>query len=172
MASTSDNRKFTWMFWLKVFHFSSACLPETCVSTILDSCFLLRREVCLGLVTRLALVGRFSFCSWVLITLSLDGSSGGASGHGVCFAGTVISKGGLIIHLYAVKNNVRWMQSYMEKSSTLIKRSIIISQKIENHEKYMSLKLVGDYIQLTVHTAVTVANREFNGNMMSNCRHA
>ena len=44
--------------------------------------------------------------SWMPITgFSLAGSSGGASGHGVCFDGTVISKGGSIIHLHDVQTN-------------------------------------------------------------------
>lgn len=38
-------------------------------------------------------------------TFSLDGSSGGSSGHGVRFDGTVISKGVSIIHLYKVASN-------------------------------------------------------------------
>lgn len=65
------------------------------------SCFLLlllRRD--LG---DLVLVEGLFVCSCVLVkTFSLDGSSGGASGHGLRFDGIVMSKGGSIIHLHKI----------------------------------------------------------------------
>ena len=79
------------------FH-SSETFEETCGSAVLDSCFLLLRELCFDLDAR-DFACRFSVCSWILISFTLDGSSGGASGHGVRLAGTVTSKGGSIIHL-------------------------------------------------------------------------
>lgn len=48
-------------------------------------------------------VVRFSVFSWMLINFSAVGSSGGASGHGVRFAGIVTSKGGSIIHLHKIE---------------------------------------------------------------------
>lgn len=78
------------------FYSSSETFAETCRSAVLDSCFLLPRELCFDLDGRLC---RFSVCSWMLVSFTLDGSSGGASGHGVRLAGTVTSKGGSIIHL-------------------------------------------------------------------------
>ena len=84
--------------WL-IFQFCSECLTGSCVSTIFVSCFLFR-ELRLDLDDRV-FEECFTVCSWTSVTtFSLDGSSGGASGHGVCFDGTVISKGGSIIHLY------------------------------------------------------------------------
>ena len=69
----------------------------------LVSCFLLLRRF--DLDVRVFVVC-FTMGSWLPITsFSLAGSSGGASGHGVCFDGTVISKGGSIIHLHDVQTN-------------------------------------------------------------------
>ena len=65
------------------------------------SCFLLlllRRD--LG---DLVLVEGLFVCSCVPVKIfSLNGSSGGASGHGVRFDGIVMSKGGSIIHLHKI----------------------------------------------------------------------
>ena len=82
-----------------IFQFCSECLTGSCVSTIFVSCFLLLLELRLDLGVRV--FGEcFTVCSWTpTTTFSLDGSSGGASGHGVRFDGTVISKGGSTIHL-------------------------------------------------------------------------
>lgn len=80
------------------FQFCSECLAETCVSTNFASCFLLLRELRLDLGDRV-FVGCLTGCSWLITIFSLEGSSGGASGHGVRLDGTVISKGGSIIHL-------------------------------------------------------------------------
>lgn len=69
------------------------------MSTIFVSRFLLLR-VRLDLGVRV-FEECFAICSWTPVTtFSVDGSSGGASGQGVRFDGTVISKGGSIIHLY------------------------------------------------------------------------
>lgn len=82
-----------------IFQFCSECLTGSCVSTIFVSCFLLLRELRLDLGVRV-LGECFTLCSWTpTTTFSLDGSSGGASGQGVRFDGTVISKGGSTIHL-------------------------------------------------------------------------
>lgn len=89
-------------FSLKRFQFCSECLVETCVSINFDSCLLplLRFDlddrvfVCLRV------------CSEMLITgFSIVGSSGGTSGHGVRFDGTVISKGGSMIHLHTAQSS-------------------------------------------------------------------
>lgn len=75
---------------------------ETCVS-VLVSCFLLLRRFDLDVRV---FVLCFTMGSWMPITgFSLAGSSGGASGHGVRFDGTVISKGGSIIHLHNLQAN-------------------------------------------------------------------
>lgn len=76
------------------------CPSETCASPVWDSRFRLILELCF-LVARDVLVGRLSVRSWIIFKFSFDGSSGGASGHGVRLAGTVISRGGSIIHLHA-----------------------------------------------------------------------
>lgn len=69
---------------------------ETRSSNTLGTRFLLLRE--LRFLDLLAT--RFSVFSGMLIAFTTGvGSSGGASGHGVCFAGTVTSNGGSIIHL-------------------------------------------------------------------------
>lgn len=60
------------------------------------ACFLFPRE--LRFLDRV-LGGRFSVCSCIVTSFSPEGSSGGASGHGVRFAGTVTSSGGSMIHL-------------------------------------------------------------------------
>lgn len=39
-------------------------------------------------------------CSCIVTNFSPEGSSGGTSGHGVRFAGTVTSSGGSMIHLH------------------------------------------------------------------------
>lgn len=82
------------------FQILSGCLVETCVSTVLVSCFLFREP---RLLEDLVFGGRFVGCSWIAVTtefnFSTDGSSGGTSGQGVRFDGTVISRGGSIIHL-------------------------------------------------------------------------
>lgn len=68
------------------------------------SCFLLLRA-CLDLEV-LVFVECLVVCSCVPIsTFSLTGCSGGESGHGVRFDGTVISKGGSIIHLHEITSN-------------------------------------------------------------------
>jgi hypothetical protein len=80
------------------FQFCSECLAETCVSANTTSCFLLLLELRFDLGDRV-FEERLAVCSWLTDIFSLEGSSGGASGHGVRFDGTVISKGGSIIHL-------------------------------------------------------------------------
>lgn len=68
------------------------------MSAVLVSCFLLLRRF-----LDLVFVECFTECSSLEADIcSFDGSSGGESGHGVRFDGTVTSKGGSIIHLYEV----------------------------------------------------------------------
>ena len=76
--------------------FCSECLVETCVSTNFASCFLLLLRFDRG---DRVFGERLIVCSWLIVNFLLEGSSGGASGHRVCFDGTVISNGGSIIHL-------------------------------------------------------------------------
>lgn len=102
----------TW-WWFP--QFCSACRVETCVSTALVSCFLLLRRFDLG---DRVFVECFTTCSWIPIArFSVVGSSGGASGHGVRFAGTVTSKGGSITHLSHVQTNIN---SNAEERKSLI----------------------------------------------------
>lgn len=85
------------------FQFCSECV-ETCTPITLASCFLLLR-------VRLDLdVLVFVECLvvWSCVpssSFSLIGSWGGASGHGVRFDGTVMSRGGSIIHLHEIASN-------------------------------------------------------------------
>lgn len=87
----------------KVFHCSPEFLAE-CVSTTLDSRFFLLLELRFDLRGRVFVPG-FSLFSSVAIVVSLDGSSGGASGHGVRFDGTVTSIGVSMIHLHDIEVN-------------------------------------------------------------------
>jgi len=48
-----------------------------------------------------------------ITTFSLIGIAGGASGHGVCFEGTVMSRGGSIVHLQEIASNG---QEYAQKT--------------------------------------------------------
>ena len=85
------------------FQFFSECV-ETCTPITLASCFLLLR-------VRLDLdVLVFVECLvvWSCVpssSFSLIGSWGGASGHGVRFDGTVMSRGGSITHLHEIASN-------------------------------------------------------------------
>lgn len=90
-------------FLVQVFQFCSECFVAASVSATLVSCFLLLRRFDLDVRF---FVECFTVCSWMACTtFSLDGSSGGASGHGVRFDGTVTSKGGSIIHLWKQQTN-------------------------------------------------------------------
>ena len=94
--NSSDVLLLTYQFCCSETESVEACTPITLVSCLL----LLLLRLDLGV---LVLVECLFVCSCVPIdTSSLDGSSGGASGHGVRFDGTVMSKGGSIIHLHEI----------------------------------------------------------------------
>lgn len=100
-----------------IFQFSE-CLTGSCGSTIFVSRFLLLRELRLDLDVRV-FEECFTMCSWTPVnTFSLDGSSGGASGHGVRFDGMVISKGGSIIHLYKTRKKIQCMLCMLDNLSS------------------------------------------------------
>lgn len=86
-----------------VFQFCSVCLAVACMSIIFVSRFLLLRELFFTLVVRIFVECFTMRSSTPVSTFPSDGSSGGASGHGVRFDGTVISKGGSMVHLYKTK---------------------------------------------------------------------
>ena len=95
----------------------SECV-ETCTPITLVSCFLLLLlRLDLGVLVFVVCV--FD-CSSVPATntfsFSLDGSSGGESGHGVRFDGTVMSKGGSITHLHEIAS---YSQGYRQKISNM-----------------------------------------------------
>lgn len=80
-----------------LYYFSMEFLVEMFSSAFFATCFLFLE---LRLLVR-GFAVRFSMLfSWLLTNFSTVGSSGGASGHGVRFAGTVTSSGGSIIHLH------------------------------------------------------------------------
>lgn len=79
-----------------LYYFSKEFLVEMFSSTLFATCFLFLE---LRLLVR-GFAVRFSMFSSLLTNFSTEGSSGGASGHGVRFAGTVTSRGGSIIHLH------------------------------------------------------------------------
>lgn len=99
-----------WHPVFEIYQFLSLC---TCVSTVRVSCFRLLRRFDLGdrvLVECLAAM----FSCVVIGSVSAVGSSGGTSGHGVRFAGTVTSKGGSITHLinHVWISNIRCINIY------------------------------------------------------------
>ena len=107
-SSLKFTRQHLWLVLKLPFQFCSEFVVETCVPTNFASCFLLLLELCFDLGD-LVFGECLTACSWLIVIFLLEGSSGvillfegssgGASGHGVRFDGMVISNGWSIIHL-------------------------------------------------------------------------
>jgi hypothetical protein len=131
--------------------FWSECV-EACTPITLVSCFFLLR-LCLDLDV-LVFVEEclVDVCSCIPVgTFSLIGIPGGAIGHGVCFEGTLMSRGWSIIHLQEIASNG---QSMHTKHST-----IVYLQFCENKNK---LYICGGQITIYKHKNLTNKSKKYN----------